>query len=144
MADVALTTVNLVSGSTDTGTASVAVTAGQLVGKYLDTDNNLGPCIATDAHKFIPVGIALNNATVGDIVVYAKRGAKIDSPQWANTDWGTQWWVSNTSGQVCNYSDLDNGDNMFKIGYMFEYNDRCILDFTNMLAVKSASLPSPP
>ena len=144
MAQVSLSTAYLVEGSTGTGVASVAITAGQLVGKYADTDNNLGPCDATNPDRFIPVGLSLVDANAGDIVVYARNGSKIDSPEWVNTTWGTNWWVSNVAGQICNYSDLNNGDNMYKVGYVFEYENGCILDFVNMLATKTSTLPTEP
>lgn len=117
MADISITAANVVAGSnasTITGTAGVAITAGQAVykdpttNKFLLADND---AVATAAHDAL--GIALNGAALNQPLVVQKGG---DITVGAVLTAGVAYYLSATPGAICPVADLVTGKTVCQLG----------------------------
>jgi len=113
MADLSITAANVVkysNATTRTGTAGAAITAGDVL--YLDTTLKLAD---TDtAAKATAVGIALNDAAIGQPVVYLVAGGINPG---ATVAIGTYYVISATAGNICPVADLVPGDYCTGLGW---------------------------
>lgn len=109
MADLTITAANVVShgGTTHTGSAGAAITAGQVVyqdptdGTYKLADNNS----ATAAAR-APAGVALNNAASGQPITIQSTGSVTIG---ATLTAGVAYYLSGTPGGICPVADLTTG-----------------------------------
>lgn len=118
MVDLVITPANVVAGSNAqraSGTAGVAISAGQLIykdtltKKYLQCDNN-----ATDVNARKPEGIALNNAALNQPVDLLTSG---DITIGATVVAGTDYFLSTAAtGGICPRADVTTGMNVCLIG----------------------------
>lgn len=113
-ADITVTpaSVKVVSGPTETGTTSEAITAGQAV--YVTTAGLIGLADANAAGKDVAAGIAINSAASGQPVSYAKTGATVAVG--ATVVVGTIYVLSATAGGVCPAADLATGHKTTVLG----------------------------
>jgi hypothetical protein len=113
MADISITAANVIAGSnasTASGTAGVAITAGQVVA----LDNSTTPATvkladvnSASAWQRTPVGIALNGAAAGQPVVYQTGG---DITIGGTLVAGAAYFASGTAGGVRPQADNTTGD----------------------------------
>jgi hypothetical protein len=118
MVDITVTPANVIAGANAvraSGTAGVAISAGQLVykdtstGKYLLCDNN-----AADVNARKPQGIALNNAALNQPVDIQTSG---DITLGAVLTAGTDYFLSTSaSGGICPRADVTTGMNVVLLG----------------------------
>lgn len=115
MADIAITATSVVGGGSatrETGSAGVAITAGQAV--YLDSATNKYKLSDANAAGAKTVrGIALNGAALNQPVVVQKDGPITIG---ATLVAGTTYCLSATSGGICPQADLTTGDDVVVVG----------------------------
>lgn len=106
----------------ETGIAGETITAGQCLYVY-STSNGVNTMRLADSDlssaAAAAVGIALHGALAGQPVTYAKGtgGAGYINPGAAGTV-GVTYYVSNTAGGICLYSDLAQGSYVVRLGYI--------------------------
>jgi hypothetical protein len=118
MVDLTIVPANVIAGANAqraSGTAGVAITAGQLIykdgttGKYLQCDNN-----AADTNARKPAGIALNNAALNQPIDLLTSG---DITIGATVTPGTDYFLSTAAtGTICPRADVVSGMNVCLIG----------------------------
>lgn len=118
MVDLTIVPANVIAGANAqraSGTAGVAITAGQLIykdsvtGKYLLCDNN-----AVDVNARKPAGIALNNAALNQPIDLLTSG---DITIGATVVAGTDYFLSTAAtGTICPRADVTSGMNVCLIG----------------------------
>lgn len=117
MADLTVTAANCVAvdATTVSGTAGVAITAGQAV--YLDTTT--GKYALADANSATAAqrragGIALNGAAANQPIKVATAGTiKLGATMTA----GVAYYLSDTSGGICPVADIGSGEYVCLIGF---------------------------
>ena len=117
MADITITSSAVIAGdgaTTVTGTAGVAITAGQAVykdsttGKYLLADSDSATVAAKRA-----AGVALNGAALNQPIKVLTAGAVTIG---ATLTAGATYFLSNTAGGICPDADVGTGENVCLIG----------------------------
>src|SRR5262245_54236348 len=117
MVDLTITPANVLADSTSqrsSGTAGVAVTAGQLVyldpvtGKYLLCDTNSA---TVDARQ--PTGIALHAAAINQPLAVLTKG---DITIGATLVAGTDYYASDTPGGICPRADVGATEKVTMVG----------------------------
>lgn len=115
MADIAITAANCVgdgSSPRETGTAGVAVTAGQAV--YMDTSVNKYKLSDSNLAGAKTVrGIALNNAALNQPLVVQKSGPITIGGTLVK---GTTYCQSTTAGGICPQADITTGGDVVILG----------------------------
>lgn len=117
MADLLITaSAVLASSAGGTGTAGVAITAGDVLalsgGALILADADAGADETAIQRK--PVGIALNDAAAGQPVSYAKPGSEVALG--AVLTAGTAYYLSATAGGICPVADVTTGMTPVTVG----------------------------
>lgn len=116
MVDITVTAANVAGTTSGTGTAGVAITAGDVVarsgGELILADADAGA--DADAVQRKAVGVALNDAADGQPVAYAGPGAEITAG--ATLTAGTVYYLSATAGGICPVADVGSGMNPVVVG----------------------------
>lgn len=109
MADLTITAANVAGNQTGFGVAGVAITAGEVVaksgGSLILGDSDAGADSSAVERK--PVGVALNDAAVGQPVAYAGPGSEYTAG--ATLTAGTTYYLSATGGGICPVADVTTG-----------------------------------
>jgi hypothetical protein len=117
MVDLVVTAANVVISSNavkESGTAGVAITAGQVVYKAAATGKyGLADADSATAEVRQPVGIALNNAAANQPLTIQKSG---DITIGATLTAGTDYYLSGTPGAIAPRADLAAGDAVVLLG----------------------------
>lgn len=116
MADLSITAANVVAGSNATierGIAGETITAGKAVykvpgGKYMLADGDS----ATAAAR-VPLGIALNGASLNQPLAVQKSG---DVTIGATLTAGTAYYLGDDPGGICPLADVATGDDVVLMG----------------------------
>lgn len=135
MSDLTITSTSVVNVSSQTGNgiAGEAITAGQAV--YLkSSDSKLwkAQCDGT-TEEGTPIGVALNGASVGQPVTYARGGGRINIG--ATTVKTTTYVLSATAGGVCPQADLLSTNKIVRIGHAIDTAGVLLVDIANTGAV---------
>jgi hypothetical protein len=111
MADLAPTSTLVVAGSTSEvmhRTAAATIVAGDMV--YIEAVSKRANLADTDSavpEVRTPVGMALNNAAVGQPVAIAKNGQITMNAIFTK---GTPYYLSGAPGKICPFADVAAGD----------------------------------
>ena len=135
MADLTITATNVINlnARTTTGVAGETMTAGQPV-YFKAADGKLwkAQCDGT-AEEAEVVGVALNGASVNQVVAYAGTGGTINIG--ATTVKTTTYVLSATAGGICPQADLVSTNRIVRIGHATDAVGTLLLDIRSVGAV---------
>lgn len=116
MADFTITPANVIAAvAGGTATAGAAITAGQVIYRK-SSDQKVYLAVTTDANTSTPIGVALNNAAIGQPISYLANGALT-----VGSAFGTErtlLTVSDTPGGIRRFSENGAGDFLTVIGWI--------------------------